>query len=590
MTTVPQSRPKMSLKRPPVPVIIAIVLVITVIGTLIVPRLVARPADPLANGTAVPVTQGALVAGINATGRIEPVRESALAFAVSSGRVTEILVQAGDPVQAGQPLVRLDARQRAAEVAAAEAALAQARADVQALEEGATPEQIAAARAQLEVAQGSLLQTRGSVSAVDLQAAEATLNEARERLRMLLAGAKSEELTRAETALAEAQANLNRQATALSAAKEDARRLVEQRANALRDAQTAFANARDNLASVEADGKDPRTGLRLTDAGKREYQATYVNAERAMQNADLALAQARVDYENAIQAELTGLADGQARVTRAQADLSALQRGPDADEIAAARAAVVRAEAQLAQLRGDQRQGALAASEANVLAAQARLDELLADPRASDLSRAQARVAQAEAQLQLARIQLDDLTLTAPFDGVVATVDVAIGEQIGQSAPITLIDLTRYKVEVTVDEIDVTRVAVGQEVEILVDALGAPALQGTIVRIAPQASSTQNVTAYTVEVEVTPGDRPVRPGMTATATIIADRRENAISVPTGALQTVDGVTTVQVVTTDANGNRTVAVRTVQTGATLSDRTEIVSGLQAGEQVLIPAAE
>lgn len=585
MTSVPQTQPKLRLPRLPVPVIIAVVLIVAAIVTLVAPRLTGS-ADPLQGGTPITVTRDTLIAGINATGRIEPRREAALSFTIP-GRVAEVLVAEGDRVPVGTPLIRLDNREAVAQVASARAALAQAEADLKQLLEGATPEEIAQARAQVEAARGALVQTTGSVTEADIAAARARVDEARARLSALQGAPNNDQLTAARSALTEAQAALERQRSALSAAKLDAERQVSERANRLRDAQTAFAAARDNLARVESDGKDPLTGASLTDAGKRAYADAFAQAARTLADAELALNQARIAYETARQNEITGLAEAEARVATAQANLDALLN-PNPDRIAAARAALAQAEADLARLLGEQRQGALAAQRANLAAAEANLARLTADPRATDLARAQARVAQAQAQLDLAQIRLDDTTLTAPFDGVVARINVAPGEQVTQGPVLTLIDVSRFKVTVTVDEVDVVRVAPGQDVEVLIDALGPPPQIGRVQRIAPQATNERNVTAYEVELEVAPGDRPLRSGMTASATIITAKRENALSVPVQAVREENGVTVVDVVVND-NGRTTLVAQPVETGIRTGDRIEIINGLNEGQQVVLPGA-
>lgn len=588
MTAVPQSGAKRRWARPSWPVIIAVVLVIALIATL-VGRWITSSGSSIADaGTPVDVTRGPLVASINATGKVEPLQESQLAFAARDGRVQAVLVQVGEMVNQNAALVQLEMRQLAAEVGAAQAALAQAEASLQGLKDGATPEQIAGAEAQVASAQGGLRQTQGSVTAADVRAARLQVEEARARLATLQGAPNPDAFARAQAAVTESQATLDRQRTSLSAAKVDAEKQIEVRANTLRDAQATFAQAQRDKQRAIDDERDPLTGARLTDSGRESYINQAATAERAMQDADRALAQARVDYESAKQAEITGLAEAQARLATAQADLNALL-SPNAENVAAARAQLASAEARLAQLTGDQRSGALAAQQAQVEAARAQLNELLADPKSSDLARAEAQVAQAQAQLEQAQIRLDDATLRAPFAGTVAEVNVAPGEQIDQRSPVTLIDTSRYIVKATVDEVDAARVEVGQQVQVLIDALGGPALTGTVKRIAPQAQSGSAVTAYEVTFEVDPASRPVKSGMTASAQIVTDQRDNVLSVPTQAVRTENGQTVVSIITTGSDGREQVTTQVVETGLRTGDRIEIRSGLNEGQRVLLPNA-
>jgi HlyD family secretion protein len=587
MSTVPQTRSRFRLPRPPLAAIIAAVLAVAALVSFVVPRIASRTADPLAGGTAAKVTRGPLVAGIGATGQVEPRRQAELSFNGATGRVAEVLVAEGDAVAAGQPLVKLETGRLDAQLAQAQAALAEAQADFRNLTDGATPEQIAAAEAQVAAARGALQQTQGSVTDADIRAARASVDEAHARLAALQGSPNNDTLTSARSAVAEAQAALDQQRSALAAAKLDAERRVNDSANALRDAQAAFATARDNLASVQGDGDDPLTGAPLTDAGKRSFVDAFEQSKRTLANAEAALNQARVELDAARQNEITGLREAEARLATAQAQLDALLN-PNADTLAAARAQLANAEASLARLLGDQRAGALAAQQAQVANAEANLAELVGDPTSSELARAQARVASAEAGVTLAQLARDEAVLAAPFDGVIATVNVAEGEEVSQGSPVTILDISRYNVTVSVDEVDVARVQVGQPVDVLIDALGAPALEGRVLRISPQSRAGSEVTAYDIEVEVDPAGRPVRAGMTATATIVVERRDDVLSVPAAAVRQENGADVVSAVG-ETDGRTTVTARPVQTGARIDDRVEITGGLNEGERVLVPGA-
>jgi HlyD family secretion protein len=588
MTTVPQQRSGGQARRPNWALIIAVALVIALTATYVARILLTQPVDPLANAVTAPVALADLTLGVSATGQVEPRVQAELTFTGSAGRVSELLVNEGDTVKAGDPLIALDSRQLAAELAAAEASLAVAQADLQAVSEGATAEQIAEAQAQVQAAQGSLTQTQGSVTAADTRAARAAVDEARARLDVLLAGPKSDERARTQTALTDAAAERDRQRNALAAAKEQARITVEQRANTVREAQAAYSTAFWDLDYVKKNESDPRTGRPLSDAEVQDYVNAFAQAERNLADAEANLNQAQVDYETAKQNEASGLESAEARVRSAQADLDELLSGAEADELAAARAQLARAEADLASLSSAERSGAINAGQANVAAAQARLEQLTSDPLASDYARANARVAQAQAQLEQARIRLEDATLYAPFDGVVAQINVAPGETIsGATTPLVLIDVARYLVKVTVDEVDIARVAIGQQVEVLIDALGAPTLSGTVLRSEPLPSGDSGVTSYRVTVEIDPSGRALKPGMTASATIIADRRTNALSLPAAAVRSEGEKSLVKLVVVAADGSRTVEDREVQVGLRTDDTVEIVSGLAEGDQVVMP---
>src|SRR5262245_40493702 len=116
-----------------------------------------------------------------AEAKVVPARSAVLSFE-AGGVVDKVLVQAGDRVQADQPLAWLDVTVQRAAVAQAEADLAEAQASYQDLIGGATPDEVAVAEAQLRQAQAQLHTTSGSVTPNDLRAAEAQLQQARAQL------------------------------------------------------------------------------------------------------------------------------------------------------------------------------------------------------------------------------------------------------------------------------------------------------------------------------------------------------------------------------------------------------------------------
>lgn len=585
MTTLPQSQSRGRRKRLSIATLIAGLLLVALIATFVVRNVTSGSGDPLADATTATASVSDLTLGVSATGQVEPRVQAELAFATSVGRVAEVLVVAGDIVRTGDALIQLDNRQTTAARDAAVASLAIAQADLLAVREGATPAQIAEAEAQIRAAQGNLIQTQGRTTTADIVAAQAAVEESRANLAKIEAGPRNDERVRAVAALDQARADLDRQRSALSSAKEQARLNVEARANVVRNAQTTFSTAYWDLEHVREKESDPRTLRPLTTAQEQDFQNTFERARLALVDAEAALAQAQKEYATAQQNELSGLQSAEARVATTQADLDRLLAGAEADALAAARARLARAQADLASLTGAESSGAVDTQVANLEAAEARLAQLTADPRASSLARAEAAVTLAQSQLTQAQIQLDDTTLRAPFDGMIATVNVSPGENISTQTPVVLIDVSRYLIKVTVDEVDIARVSPGQSVDVLIDALGTT-LPGRVLRLEPLPQGDSAVTAYRVTVEIDPNDSMLRPGMTASATIIADRREGAVSVPVAAVRTRDGQSFVELVTTGSDGNRLIEERAVTVGLRTGEQVEIVSGLAAGDEVVV----
>jgi HlyD family secretion protein len=490
-----------------------------------------------------------LTATVNATGQLEPAQVVNLNFA-SPGRVDQVLVKVGDAVAAGAALARLDARDLRLRVAQADAALAQAQANYGRIAAGSTTAERAAAEAQLAQAQGQLRQAQGSVTAADLRAAEAQLAQAQANLARLTGGPLATDLRAAEAQLAQAQAQLEAQRSQLSAAKTSAQLQLEQATNSLTQAQSRYSTALQNWQYVQETGNDPINPSvpdsshpgrakpnRLNDAQRQQYQSAFVQAEAALHSAEDAVAQAQVAAENARQAEASGVQAAEQQVALAQTNVDKLQAGATADQLAAARAAEASARANLAKLRGDQRGGALQAAQAAVAQAQANLDRVAGGPQPSDLAVAQAQVASAQAALDLAKLAVDQATLTAPFAGVVAELNLQAGEVPSQArAPLVLADLSSYHVDVTVDEVDVSRLAAGQPVTLTLDALPGLALPGVVEGISPLATANTAVTSYQVRVTTAAREPRLRAGMSANADIVVARKQNVLLAPRRAVR------------------------------------------------------
>jgi HlyD family secretion protein len=204
---------------------------------------------------------------------------------------------------------------------------------------------------------------------------------------------------------------------------------------------------------------------------------------------------------------------------------------------------------------------------------------------------AEAQVEQAEARLESANIQLAFTKIVAPISGVVASVSTQVGETVAASfsAPtfVTIIDLARLEVWAYVDETDIGRIAVGQDVVFNVDTYAGTDFAGRVSAIYPKPEVRDNVVNYIAIVEIEPGAaqaeaKVLRPEMTATLRIQLEGRTDALCVPNRAVQ-VDAAGP-HVLVHDAAGSP--VRRSIEAGFRGREFTEVVTGLSAGERVLV----
>jgi len=154
---------------------------------------------------------------------------------------------------------------------------------------------------------------------------------------------------------------------------------------------------------------------------------------------------------------------------------------------------------------------------------------------------AAARLEAALAALRAAQVDLDRSYIYAPVNGVVIARNVDVGQTVAASlqAPTLFLiaeDLNKMQVDTNVDEADISRIQVGQQVSFTVDAFPGEVFKGQAVQIRQAPIVQQNVVTYNVVVAVVNPDLKLKPGLTANVRILVDRRANALKIPNAALR------------------------------------------------------
>jgi len=154
---------------------------------------------------------------------------------------------------------------------------------------------------------------------------------------------------------------------------------------------------------------------------------------------------------------------------------------------------------------------------------------------------AEAAVSQAAASVQQSQVDLTHTVIRAPIDGVVVARNVDVGQTVAASlqAPVLFVianDLTHMQVNASIDEADIGRVHAGQDVTFHVDAYPNETFTGRVEQVRLQPITVQNVVTYNTLIAVdNPGGR-LMPGMTATVSLIIQKRENVLRLPAAALR------------------------------------------------------
>lgn len=451
--------------------------------------LAACAGQPTAAPDTVPVVVDDFA--VVADGRLEPVQSLTLVFA-GGGKVAQVFFEEGDAIAAGEVLAQLENTEALyAQIASAEAQRASA--DLQVA-------QAALERLSAEQALAELHATAGIVTA---QAAYAA--------------------AQAQDALLKADKDLKNIQNPVS------ERLVD----AVADAELALANARAGLqlANVSPEQQALELARANTDQAFRIYQdlqAKYDDSNGSLELLD-AVKLAQANYQAALDAQLalelqtsTAVVNQADAVEKAQeayddavANLAAAQRGPDADRLALAQANQALAAATLADAQRRYGEVQAGPDAEQVALAEARLATAVAALAAAEAARPAA-----DAALTAAQAALENVELRAPFSGTLAAFDLKVGQQVAPGQGVgTLADFSTWTVATdNLTEIDVVRIAAGQAVSIVLDALPDQPLRGTVTAIDRVFAERQGDITYTARITLAEAHPLMRWGMTAAVT------------------------------------------------------------------------
>ncbi len=462
------------------------------------------------------------------------------------GKLTKLHVEEGDYVSKGELLAVLDPTEYEIAVRDALSSLKQSQAHYDQLK-------------QQTVRQPALTESDVKQSQAALEGARRRLNEAQI--------AYDTQPQRDQMTIQQAKASLDRALANLSELQRGAR------SQEIAQGQTEVARAQANLESARAD----------YDRYKQLYEKGYISG----MDLDHAETQVRVNQS-------------QLDAARHRLDLLSNQTSPQA--LAAGQADVNRTQQALedARLAADQSKARLleslqsaksdvARAEAVLQASKARTNDVVISQK--ELDAARATVDGARTRVESARNRLNYMYIRAPISGAVARVLVKEGEYVTggavglaaqQMQMLTIIDKTGLYVEPQIDEVDIPKVRLGQQVRIKSDAFPEQNFDGEVVEIAPAASLGQQggVATFTVKVALLSGKGKLLPGMSANVEIITKQLKNVLLIPTvGVKWTGEQATAFTI----ANGIATEVK--LKTGESNWQWTEVKEGLKEGDEVV-----
>ena len=272
----------------------------------------------------------------------------------------------------------------------------------------------------------------------------------------------------------------------------------------VKQAQAALQSAQANLAKVK---KGP--SQEDIDAARAAVEAAQANLNKLKQgpsDRDIQLAKLNIDQAKN---SLWG----------AQGNRDAIKGNPMAGggQVASAEAQVANAElaVQIAQINYDKLMqpadpAAITAAESQLAQAQSNLARLESQPSPEDIQVGEAQVAQAQVNLELAQSRLDNLELTAPMTGQLVTWKLHAGDMVTPGTPVgTIVDTSRYHIDVSIDETEISRIKIGNAVRVELDAFPGQQIEGQVANIDLLGNSTQGIVTYNVRIDLAATDLAV---------------------------------------------------------------------------------
>jgi macrolide-specific efflux system membrane fusion protein len=268
-----------------------------------------------------------------------------------------------------------------------------------------------------------------------------------------------------------------------------------------------------------------------------------------------------------------GVTSAQANLVAAQENLKALRQSGDATD-----AQIADAEAQVDSARSQLEQAQASVTSANAQVAQA-----------------QASVTSANAQVVQSRDAVNDTVLRAPIAGTVVQVNGTVGQDSSATSSsdttssdpsgfVVISDLGHLQVSANFSETDTTSLHVGQRATVTLNAQPDVEISGKVIAIAETSTTVNQVVNYGVTIRLRDAPKGVRVGQTVVAQVVTGEAEDVLLVPSAAVTTAGGQSTVTVVRNDQQVSTPVEV-----GLEGDQFTEITSGLSEGDEVVIATA-
>lgn len=540
---------------------------------------------------------GTLADAVEVTGTIEALREVNIGSAASD-RIVYIAGDEGDPVSAGQVVVRLDTADLDASINQAQAGVEAARIRLAQAEQGhelvgiSTDTGIETARSQLASARERLSQVETvydlTVRQVDdgIAAAQTQLEQARaglEAARSVLNQVQDTTEAQIESAQAAVQAAENAYADLARGARSQQR---EQAAEQVRLAELQVENTRRDLQRMIALRDSGAVSQQTVDNARLAYDSSVSQLQIAQQALSLTNEGPTAEQLRISQAQIDQARQGLRTAEAARAQVEQQRQAVRRAEETVTAAEIGLRDAQNRRLTVDTAARDVAAAKEAVAQAEALYDQAVASSGPiigvdeKEIQAARAALRSAQASVGIYQAQRAKRTIVSPVSGIISKRHADEGEiaPMGGSPLLTIVTADSLQFAATVSELSIDRVMVGSEVDVTIDGLPGVAITGRVAQVLPAGDvASRN---FTIKVAI-PAGRGVKPGMFARGQVVVGLAQDAVIVPSDTLVEESGQLMVYIVRDSVARRQAVAV-----GIRGVEVVEVKQGVNAGDLVVI----
>jgi len=494
----------------------------------------------------------------------------------ASGKILKVNIKSGQEVKRGDILIQIDGKDAQNALRDAQISLTNARISLEKLKRGSTESDLKTAQLQLDNAKNSLLEARSNLAQVQDKAVldlDNAHTDAKNSLRDAYNAADdlfNRQLKDIFIVYSDYEADLSFPTTneqAKISAKNawpSAFGAVDKLKNITADLDNAAIDINNQTNAAIGYLKDINNLLQYTSEAVNDAVTTSAFTESDANSTKSTLASAR----NSINSLISDLENKQQAIAN--------QINTNQNNITATQNKITNAQNSLAQT-------------------QISYDNKVAGTDPLDIQSQELAVSQREVAVSSALENLADYTVKAPFDGVIAAINVKDNDNASANSALATVITKQQIVEIALNEVDAAKVKIGQKASLTFDAIEDLEITGQIIDVDAIGTVSQGVVSYNAKIGLDTQDERIKPGMSASASIITQIKQSVLTVPSSAIKTQSDSSYVQVldpeavIATSSSGvisNLPPINQAIITGISDNANTEIISGLNEGDPIII----